>query len=113
MAGATFVQAGDAVDYTPASDVAAGDVIVQGDLVGVATRDIAAGELGALAVAGVFDFPKATGVGSTIAVGSIVYWDDANDLATTNDGTGANKKIGTTIAAAGDNDATVRVRMSQ
>ena len=35
MATAEFVHDGKAIDYTPGSDVTAGDVIVQGDLVGV------------------------------------------------------------------------------
>jgi hypothetical protein len=34
---AQFVHDGNRVDYTPSSAVAAGDVVVQGELVGVAT----------------------------------------------------------------------------
>ncbi len=113
MATVKFVQTGDSIDYTPSSDVAAGDVVVQGDLVGVAKLDIKANVLGALAVAGVFDFPKATGVGSGITAGSKVYWDAAEKVAKTSDETGANKLIGKTAKAAGDSDAKVRVRMSQ
>jgi len=110
---ATFVQDGNSIDYTPASDVATGDVVVQNDLVGVAKQPIAAGALGALAVAGVFDFPKATGASTAITAGSTVYWDAGNSVATTDNGGGANKLIGKTVAAAGDDDATVRVRLSQ
>ncbi|GIX04945.1 MAG: hypothetical protein KatS3mg114_0814 [Planctomycetaceae bacterium] len=113
MAQAVFAHEGAAIDYTPGADVSAGDVIVQGDLVGVARLDIKAGVLGALAVTGVFDFPKATGVGTAIAAGVEVYWDVADAEAKTDSETGANKLIGKTVAAAGDNDATVRVRMSQ
>ena len=46
---ATFIQDGDAVDFQPATDVAAGEVVVQGDLVGVAKTPIATGTLGSLA----------------------------------------------------------------
>ena len=113
MATAVFVQAGDQIDYTPGSAVAAGAVVVQGDLVGVAKQPIAANALGALAVAGVFDFPKATGGGSGIAVGVNVYWDVADQEAKTDSETGANKLLGKTTVAAGDDDTTVRVRMSQ
>ena len=113
MAQAVFAHEGAAIDYTPGADVSAGDVIVQGDLVGVARLDIKAGVLGALAVTGVFDFPKATGASTAIAAGVSVYWDVADAEAKTDSETGANKLIGKTIAAAGDNDATVRVRMSQ
>ena len=108
-----FVQEGNAVDYTPGSDVAAGAVVVQGDLVGVARTPIAAGMPGSLAVTGVFDFPKATGAGSGIAVGAKVYWDVADQEAKTDDETGANKLLGKTVQAAADADTTVRVRLSQ
>ena len=113
MAVTTFIHDGQAIDYTPAADVAAGDVVVQGELVGVAKTPIAANTAGSLAVVGVFDFPKTTGVGTAIAAGSKVYWDATNGVATTDDALGANKLIGKTVRDAGDNDATVRVRLSQ
>jgi len=111
MAQATFVHEGASIDYTPGADVAAGDVVVQGDLVGVAKLDITAGKLGALAVEGVFDFAKATGVGTTLAAGTTVYWDDAANVATAT--AAGNKQIGKVVKAAAAADATVRVRMSQ
>ena len=113
MPVATFVQEGCAIDYTPGSAVAAGDVVVQGDLIGVAKRPIAADELGALSVEGVFDFPKATGASTAIAAGTTLYWDVADAEAKTDSETGANKLLGKTIRDAGDSDATVRVRLSQ
>ena len=113
MATAVYVHEGDAIDYTPGADVAAGDVIVQGELVGVAKQPITANALGALAVKGVFDFPKTTGGGTAISAGAKVYWDEANTVATTDDGGGANKLIGKVAKAAADEDATVRVRLSQ
>jgi len=113
MPTAVFVQEGNQIDYTPGAAVAAGDVVVQGDLIGVAKQAIAANALGALAVDGVFDFPKATGVGTAITAGVNVYWDVADTEAKEDSETGANKLIGKTVAAATDDDATVRVRMSQ
>ena len=113
MATATYIHTGHAIDYTPSSTVAAGDVVVQEDLVGVAKLDIAANALGGLAVAGVFDFPKTAGVGEAIAAGAKVYWDVADQVAKIDDESGANKLIGKTVAAAGDDDTTVRVRLSQ
>ena len=112
MATATYIHTGHAIDYTPGSAVTAGDVVVQEDLVGVAKLDIAANALGALAVAGVFDFPKTAGVGEAIAAGAKVYWDVAGGVAKTDDETGANKLIGKVVRAAGDDDTTVRVRLS-
>jgi len=110
---ATFVHEGHAIDHTPGADVSAGDVVVQGELVGVAKLDIPANALGALAVTGVYDFPKASGGGVTFSTGDIVYWDDTNDLAVATDGAGANKEIGNAVADAADADTSVRVRMSQ
>jgi predicted RecA/RadA family phage recombinase len=111
MATVIFVQNGDAIDYTPTADVAAGAVVVQGELVGVARTPIAANALGSLAVTGVFDFPKATGGGTAITAGALCYWDATNQRATTS--SSGNKLLGKCVKAAADADATVRVRMSQ
>ena len=113
MATATFVQDGNSVDYTPGADVAAGAVVVQGDLIGIARTPIASGVLGSLAVAGVFDLPKATGGGSGIAAGTSVYWDVADQQAKADSESGANKLLGKVVKAAADADTTVRVRLSQ
>ena len=113
MATAQFVHDGRSIDYTPSSAVTAGDIVVQEDLVGVAKVDIAADALGALAVTGVFDFPKATGESTAIAAGVKVYWDVADTEAKADDESGANKYLGKVVTAAGDDDATVRVRLEQ
>ena len=109
MPQATFVSDGDYIDYTPGGAVAAGDVVVQVDLVGVVLRPLAASEQGALAVDGIFDFAKSGGVAYT--VGTILYWDDTNNVVTTT-ATG-NKQIGKVVRAAATTDTTVRVRLSQ
>ena len=106
-----FIMDEDAVDYTPSADVAAGAVVVQGELVGVAVRAIPANTLGALTVTGVADFPKTAGTGSGIAAGANVYWDATNQVATAT--AGSNKLIGKTTQAAADADTTVRVRLHQ
>jgi len=111
MTTARFVHDGNTIDYTPGADVTAGDVIVQGDLVGIAKLDIKANSLGALAVDGVFDVPKAAG--SAINVGTKVYWDATNKLGTTSDGGGANKLLGKAILTAASAATTVRVRLTQ
>jgi len=113
MATARFIHDGSSIDYTPPSDVAVGDVVVQGELVGIAKLGILANALGALAVTGVFDLPKATGTGEAIAAGAKVYWDAAEAVAKEDSESGANKYIGKTLAATGDDDATVAVRLSQ
>tara|TARA_B100001123_G_scaffold434270_1_gene560516 strand:+ start:328 stop:669 length:342 start_codon:yes stop_codon:yes gene_type:complete len=113
MAQATFIQDGKFVDHTPVGALSSGDVVVQGDLIGVVVRPLAAGEIGALVVDGVFDIAKESGGGVTFAVGGIAYWDDTNNVAVATDGAGANKQIGKVVKAAADADPIVRVRLSQ
>ena len=109
MPQATFVLEGDTIDFTAAAAVVVGDVVVQGDLVGVVTRTLAIGELGSLIVEGVLDFTKLTNVAFT--AGQILYWDDTNNVVTAT-ATG-NKVIGKVVRAALTADPTVRIRMSQ
>ncbi len=106
-----FIHAGNAIDYTPGADVAAGAVVVQEDLVGVTTRAIKADELGALHVSGVFDFPKETGGGKDIAAGKKVYWHPGDQVV--KKGASGAEYLGKTILAAGEDDETVRVRLDQ
>lgn len=60
-------------DYTPSgADVAAGDVVVVGKLVGIAHRTIKDGELGSLALAnGIYE---AVAIEDAIAMGDEVFW---------------------------------------
>lgn len=68
------------VPYTPGSAVAAGDVIVSGTHVFIAHQNIAANELGAVAVGGgVYEMIALTG--DVITMGDLLYWDDANNNA--------------------------------
>jgi predicted RecA/RadA family phage recombinase len=104
---ATFVHDGDQIDHTPTADLASGEVVVQGDLVGVTRAPLPANQLGSLCVRGVFDFAKAAGVAFT--AGQSLYWDDAANIATAT--VGSNKPIGKTVRAAASADTTVRVRL--
>ena len=79
MSQATYVQHGEAIDYTPSSDVAAGEVVVQGRRCGVAKHAHRGQHARRLAVGGIFDVVKATGA---INVGAALYWDaDGNPQA--------------------------------
>ena len=113
MATAQFIQDGKSIDYTPGAAVIAGDVVVQGELVGVANQDIAAGQLGALAIEGVFDFPKPTGAGTDAAVGTLMYWDVADGNAQETADTGTNKLIGKLVKACTTTDTTCRIKLDQ
>jgi len=97
-------------DYTPGSDVENGDVVVQGDLVGVADADIDASVKGALVTSGVvIAAQKATTSGSAITAGSQCYWDAGNEVATTTAST--HKKLGTSVVAAADADGEVNIAL--
>jgi len=96
------------VDYTPSGAVANGDIVVQGDMVGIADADIAANTKGALVVGGVvIAVPKDTGSADSIAVGQLIYWDSGNEVATTT--AGANKKLGLNPIAAAASDTEVYI----
>jgi predicted RecA/RadA family phage recombinase len=107
MATATYLGGGASIDYTPGSAVSAGDVVVQGSLIGVATRAIAANVLGALAVSGLFTMPCAAGGTSPLTVGTKVYWDADNLIVTAT--AGELKGFGYVTRTAGATDTTVEV----
>jgi predicted RecA/RadA family phage recombinase len=110
MPKAVFVQEGSEIDHTPSSAVASGDVVVLGDLIGVAKQPIEASKLGALAVGGVFDVAKDDDgtTGTVFLKDQPVYWDtDAQQASPT-----AGVLMGVALAAAAKTDATVRVRLS-
>lgn len=110
---ARFVSSGARLDHTPSADVAAGDVVVVGDQVGVATMPIPAGSLGSLVTDGVFDVAK---INEQQAAGTVVYWDADGDPYGGTAGSGAltttsanNKPFGIVLATAGATAQTVRV----
>ena len=76
---ARYVQKGESIDYRPETDVRAKTIVPFPGFVGITRLDIRAGELGALAVTGVFESPKAD---EAIDVGDPGYWDEANEVAT-------------------------------
>jgi predicted RecA/RadA family phage recombinase len=100
-------ETGPVIDYTPGGAVTAGQVVVVGDLVGVAKLDIAASVLGQLHLGGVYDFPKSTAGGSGQAAGTTMYWDSGNLVATPT-ATG-NKMLGKQELVSVDADTTARI----
>ena len=105
---AVFRQRGDAVDYIPEADVSAGDVVVQNDLVGIAKLDIKAGERGALALTGVYAFPKPPE--ATFAAGVKLHWASEEAIVTPEP---EYPYLGKTVLAAAEGDETVLVRLDQ
>jgi predicted RecA/RadA family phage recombinase len=111
MATAYFKDDGGRMQYTPSSAVAAGDVVVVGDTVGVATQAIAANTLGSLSTRGLFLLPKASGSTTAIAAGKKVYWSAGSSVIT--ETSSGNKCIGYTHAASVDADTTQLVELAR
>ena len=93
------------VDFTPGAAVAVGDVIVTADTVRIAHRNIANGELSALAAeGGVYECVG----GAAIAVDKKVYWNAAASKVT--ETASGNKVFGVTVSACSGDNATCLVR---
>ena len=110
MPVATFLHDGDALDYTPAADTAAGTVIVEGDLIGITKHDIAAGERGAMAVTGVFNVPVEDL--EFWSVGQKAYWSSADQWIVNTDLAGSAVYLGKVVYIP-PSGTTVSVRLEQ
>lgn len=108
---AQFIQRGSTLDYTPNADIAAGESVLVGDRVGFTVRAIKANEMGAIAVRGVFDLPKASGGSTAIGDGVRVYWDNTNKVITAT--AGSNKYLGKTVGASVDADTRQKVNVGE
>lgn len=84
MSNTTFRKCGDLLDYTPAADVKAGDLVFRGGVCGQVTNDCVAGALGALRVEGVIRVPKASGTVFDPSAGARVHYDTSSKLAIVN-----------------------------
>ena len=101
-----FVQAGSNLTLPAPAIVKAGDLVIIGALIGVASGSAASGENFDLVTAGVFELPKATGA---ITLGAGVYWDAvAKKVTTTSSG---NTLCGYAVKAAGSPDATAKIKL--
>ena len=108
---------GNAIDYTPSVAVTGGDVVVLAGIVGVATTDIAASDLGSLSVTGLKFVPKTT---AAWVVGLPVHWNASGDPDSGTAGTGAANQLGNGVymglaaiaAASGDDRGYVLLNAS-
>ena len=103
---AKFVKSGKTFDITPATAIAAGDIVINGGLVGVAHLDIPAGVLGSLSTEGIYEVAKAADV--AFALGAPVKWNAASGTATAAEG---DTEIGKAVAAAAAADTVVLVKI--
>lgn len=105
----TYVQPGESITVTAAFAASSGDGVLVGSLFGIASGDAGTGDSLVLTTRGVFDMPKPST--DVLAVGDPVYWDDAAGLATADDDTGNNPRIGLAVTVAGNPSASVHVRL--
>ena len=103
------IQDGRVIDVAFAALTLPGQVVLVGDVVGIAVSGGPTGTIGAVAFDGVYALPKATIGGSGIAQGTKVYWDNAAGKITAT--AGSLKVAGYVWATAQDADATVAVRL--
>lgn len=103
-----FVQRGETLSIPSPADLSSGDVVKSGSIIGIAAGDAASGATVDVATTGVFELPKVSAL--AIAVGDIVYFDDATDLV--NKTSSGNTKIGVAVTAAANPSPTVNVRLS-
>lgn len=104
-----YVQAGNDLTLDAPADVSSGDGVLIGAIFGVAAVDAVSGDPVDIRTRGVFSLPKAA---VAVAIGDLVYWDDTAKVATTDDDTGGNPKIGVAVAAAIDSAAKATVRLN-
>lgn len=109
MSTSTYVQKGDIIDYTPGSNVSAGDIVVFGELIGQVTVDALANTPVGLRVEGVISAPI---LGTdTPAVGTKLYWDAGNTRLTTTAST--HKQAGWAVEAKASGPTTIKCRLGK
>tara|TARA_E500000331_G_C16793727_1_gene513495 strand:+ start:160 stop:480 length:321 start_codon:yes stop_codon:yes gene_type:complete len=92
-----FVQIGKNLDLIASAAYGSGELVVEGDIVGVAVTDIASGETGSVSTSGVFQFTKETA--ASLAQGDKAYYDSSTKKL---DATTSNACVGIVVKVAGD-----------
>jgi predicted RecA/RadA family phage recombinase len=103
-----FIKHGDEIPYAngTGTGIKSGDVVVIGDLVGVALGDILDGSTGTVQLCGVATLPKTTGQAWT--QGAKLYWNGTDKFTTT---VGTNVWAGWAYSAAASGDTTGQVKL--
>jgi predicted RecA/RadA family phage recombinase len=112
MAEASYINAGNSVNYTAAADVAAGQVLQLSDgRAAVATTAIASGATGSVLVSGRWKVAKTASI--VLLAGGRVYWDHSANTATYKPVNDRDFYIGTVAADAASADAEVTVYLNE
>lgn len=101
------VQPGNTITIPSPATYASGDIVILGDLAGVAAGDAPTGEDLDLTLVGVFDLPKVET--DAIAIGQPVF--ASGGVVTTDDDSGANPLLGHAVTAAPNPSGFVHVRL--
>ncbi len=102
------INSGKVWDYiVPAAGVTSGDMVLIGDVVGIAVTSGVENDVIAVEVSGTFDVTKKAA--DVVTAGAPIYYRSAGPDATITAST--NKLIGYAVQAAAGDDATVRVRL--
>jgi predicted RecA/RadA family phage recombinase len=108
---ADYVQHGDVIEFTPSSALSAGQpVLVGSSLLTIATQPIAANAAGSVATEGVWSVAKATGNGTAINAGTVVYWDNANSVVTSS--SNGTVRCGIAVGSAANAAASVSMKLN-
>lgn len=102
-----FLQPGVNLTLPAPVAVASGDVVIVGEIHGVAAGDAAEGDPCDVVTVGVFTLPKVAA--NAFGIGDKVYWDGTNKLATST--ASGNTRLGTAVEVAATTTATVAVKL--
>ncbi|MCO7725791.1 DUF2190 family protein [Brucella intermedia] len=104
-----FIQPGVNLTLPAPAAIVSGEVVVIGDLHGVAAGDAESGSDFDLVTEGVFDLPKVST--DAFAIGDSVYYDATAKLVTSDDGEGDNALIGVAVTTAASPSGAVNVKL--
>lgn len=105
----TYIQDGEVIDITASGTVTSGSPILYGTRLGIPLKSGVSGDVIPTAFEGVHQLTKATGAGTALTLGGIVYWDDsAKKITGVSSG---NTAIGWAVEAAGTSAATGKVKL--
>lgn len=102
----SYIQDGKTMDFTAGATIAAGNLVLNGSVVGVSVNDVANGSAGIVSVSGVHEVGKDS---DEVAIGVPLYYNASSGKLTTT--VGSNKLAGYAWEAAGSAAATVKVRL--
>ena len=108
--GGTLISEGEIIDYTPASDIAAGTLVILNELVAYAQVPILADKLGAVMTEGIVELPCVAV--AAVTTGGLVYQITATGVITTVSAS-THRKIGVLAADKASSVTTLRVKLIQ